>query len=278
MPKKRVRSKTSKGRRTKLALGVLGLLFGLLVISWSIRFAQNFFGSKNYSWERKFNINLLVRSSDISLFSYNPKDNKITIINVPDETFLQVPNGFGLWQLRSIYGLGGDKLLKETLTNFFAIPVDGFVDLSVLKPPQSAAQLVDTLRKNPLSGVNLLTSVQTDLTMWELLQLKQGISSVRFDKIKTLDLLKFNVLDKENLADGTPVFTTDQIKLDSVLSDLRDPAIVSEHKSIAVFNATNHPQLAQKWARLITNLGGNVIIISNAKSVISLAHFWASCG
>lgn len=268
MPRKRVRSKISKGKRTKLALGVLALLFGLLVISWSIRFTQNFFGSKNYSWEGKFNINLLVRSSDISLLSYNSKDNKVTIINVPDETFLQVPNGFGSWQLRSIYGLGGDKLLKETLTNFFAIPIDGFIDLSVLKPPQSAAQLVDTLRKNPISGVNLLASIKTDLTMWELLQLKQGVSSVRFDKIRTLDLLKFNILDKENLADGTPVFTADPIKLDSILSDLQDPAIVSEHKSIAVFNATNHPQLAQKWARLITNLGGNVIITSNAKSTL----------
>jgi len=81
-------------------------------------------------------------------------------------------------------------------------------------------------------------------------------------------------LDKENLADGTPVFTTDQIKLDSVLSDLRDPAIVSEHKSIAVFNATNHPQLAQKWARLITNLGGNVIQISNTSLRQDKTRIW----
>lgn len=262
MPLKRIKSK----KRTKLALIVLGLLFGLLIISWAIHFTQNLFGSKIYSWNREFNINLLVRSPAISLLSYNPKDNKVVIINVPDETFLAVPNGFGSWQLRSVYGLGGDQLLKETLTNFLAVPIDGFLDFSAWRSAKSAAELVEILRQNPISGFNLLTAVKTDLTMWELLQLKWGLSSVRFDKIKTLDLIK--LLDKDYLADGTPIFTSDPVKLDNVLSQLQDPAIVSEHKSIGVFNATDHPQLAQKWARLITNLGGNVIITSNAKSML----------
>ena len=276
---KDVQSKNKKARKVKLALGVLALVVGFLVVSWAIRFTQNLFSpwklqtnqERSYIWNGEFNINLLIRSDHTSILTYNPKEGKVVIINIPDETFLNVPFGFGLWQLRAIYelgesqkGLGGGKLLMETLTNFLAVPIDGFLDLSSLQPRQSAAGVINTLRNNPFSGLNLLSSLKTDLTLWELIKLKLGIGAVRFDKIKELNLLELNVLDKENLPDGTLVFTADSVKLDSVLSDLADPTIMAEHKNIAVLNTTDRTQLAQKAARLITNLGGNVIIMANA--------------
>lgn len=268
---KDVQSKAKIKKRSKLALLVLALVLGLLFLSWSVRFTQNLFSpfklsvqqQKNYVWNGEFNINLLIRTSQISLLSYNPKQERITIINIPNETFLNVPHGFGLWQLRAVYGLGGDKLLMEALTSFFGVPVDGFLDFSLLKPQKTTVELVNILRRNSFSGLNLLSFLKTDLTLWELLRLKLNMGSVRFDKIKELDLAEVGVLDGGNLPDGTQILTTDPVKLDSVLSPLADPVIVSEHKSIAVLNATEHPQLAQKWARLITNLGGNVIIMSN---------------
>lgn len=275
MPKgwKNVQSKAKRSKRTKLALGVLGLLVGFLILSWTIRFTQSLFSpwktpaqERSYFWNGEFSLNLLVRGRrGISILSYNPKQARIVIINIPDETLLEVPHGFGLWQLRAVYGLGGDSLLKDTLTNFLAIPIDGFLDLSSLQPPKSAAEVVNLLKENPFSGANLLSYLKTDLTVMELLRFKLAIAGIRFDKVKQLNLDQLNVLDRENLPDGTPVFTADPVKLDSVLSDLADPALTSEHKSIAVFNATGKPQLALKWARLITNLGGDVIITANAE-------------
>ncbi|MDD5416044.1 MAG: LytR C-terminal domain-containing protein [Candidatus Daviesbacteria bacterium] len=276
---KDVQSRIKQNRRTKLAIFVLALVAGMLILSWVIQFTQRLFSplgavnqQRNYVWNGEFNINLLVRTSHIALFSYNPKEEKITIIKAPDELFLDVPFGFGLWQLRAVYelgqtqkGMGGDRLLKDTLTSFFAVPIDGFLDFSSLQPSKSASEIVEILKKNPFSGLNLLSSLKTDLTIWELLRLKVSLSRVRFDKVKELDLVDLGVLERENLPDGTGVLITDPIKLDSVLSDFVDPAIVSEHKTIAVFNATDKVQLAGKWARLITNLGGNVIIMNNAR-------------
>ncbi|EKD84978.1 MAG: hypothetical protein ACD_38C00119G0004 [uncultured bacterium] len=277
---KDVQSKSKTKKRNKLALAVLGILVGILIIGWLINFTQSLFkpfnnaGSsagnyqKKYSWDGSFNINLVIRTKNISLLSYNPTKGSIIILNIPDETFLELPNGFGKWQLRAIYdfgqtqGLGGDKLLKESLSSFFAVPIDGFLDLSA--SGVTSAEVIETLRKNPLSGYGLLSALKTDLTMWELLKFKMNISAVRFDKIKELNLDKLSVLQKDNLPDGSFVFISDPSILDSVLGDLVDPKIVSEHKTIAVLNATDKPQLAQKWARLITNLGGNVIITGNA--------------
>ncbi|MBI2314547.1 LCP family protein [Candidatus Daviesbacteria bacterium] len=268
---KHVQSKAKMQKKTKLALGVLAVVFGFIIISGTARLIQSLFISqKNYAWNGEFNINLVIKSKNISLFSYNPQDEKITIVNIPDETFLEVPSGFGKWQLRSIYelgqsqkGIGGNKLLADTLTSFFAVPVDGYLDFSTSNQ-FSASEIIDTLRKNPFSGFQLVSSLKTDITMWELIKLKLSIASVRFDKIKVLNLQELDILDKETLPDGSQVFTADPVKLDSVLTDLTDPAVFAEHKSIAVFNAADHPQLAGKWARLVINLGGNVIITSNA--------------
>ena len=112
---------------------------------------------------------------------------------------------------------------------------------------------------------SLLSDLKTNLNLWELLRLDLKLSKVRFDKVTELNLDKLGVLDRGNLPDGTFVFTGDPVKLDSVLSDLADPKIASEHKTIAVLNGTGKGQLAVKWARLIRNLGGNVIITGNTE-------------
>lgn len=256
---KTVQSRKQKLKKTKLAVAVLGLIIVLVVFAQLTRLSKTLFSpwnlisERHLTWDGKFNINLLLKSEEISLVSYNPKENKIAIIKVPDQTFLDVPQGFGKWQLRAVYDLGGFQLLKKTLADFFGLPIDGFVETET-----------DLLDRNLFSIINL-TASKTDLTLWELLRFKISLASVRFDKIKRVDLVELGILDKTALSDGTQVFTADPVRLDSVLSDLVDPAFVSEQKSIAVFNATDHPQLAQKAARMITNLGGHVIIISNAK-------------
>lgn len=276
---KDIQSRHRLKKQTKLALMVLVLVAGLLVASWGSHFTKSLFSpfklsvhsNRSYIWNGKFNINLLIRTNSVSLLSYSPREGRVVIISIPDETFLEVPSGLGLWQLRAVSGLGqaqkgmeGNKLLVDTLASFFAVPIDGFLDLSGLKSQKTAAEVVDTLRKNPFSGFSLLAPLKTNLTPWELVKLKVGMLSVRFDKVKQLDLVKLNVLDKATLPDGTPILTADPVKLDSVLDDLADPAIIAEHKTIAVLNATDRPQLALKWARMITNLGGNVIITANA--------------
>ena len=263
MPWKDVQSKIKIRKRSKLAFLVLLLLGFLLILSLTVQFTKNLFSPwqtnsfKNYAWSGQFNINLVIRTLGVSLLSYNPKQGKVTLINIPDETYLEVPRGFGRWQLRAIYGLGGGKMLKETLSSFFGLPVDGFLD--------SSAALEDLIGQNPFSGLKSLASLKTDLTLWELINLRFKLLSVRFDKVVKINLNSQNILEREILPDGTEVFAADPIRLDSILADLADPIIVSEHKTIAVLNATDHPQLAQLWARLISNLGGNVIITGNAK-------------
>lgn len=261
-------------KRNKLALIALSFIIGIILLSWFVNFTKTLFSPlkstdlKSYRWNGEFNINLVLRNPQIWVLSYNPKEAKITIINIPDEVFLELPGGFGSWQIRAVYNLGQESLLKRTTSSLLGIPIDGILDFGSGGDKKTAEATISLLRENPFSGFKLLSSLKTDLTIWELINLKRGINSVRFDKIKIMDLDALNVLDESTLPDGTKIYSLDPVKLDSIMSDFIDPTILREHKSIAVFNAADKPGLAQKWARVITNLGGNVIITSNAKKIV----------
>lgn len=279
------RTKTRK--RVRLALVVLGLVAGLIISAQFINLVRIFMSpwqttsiSKSYFWDSNFNINLVVKGRLISVVSLRPSSKIVTILPLPDETYLEVPGEFGRWRLSSIYDLGqstkfgGGKLLKNSISTFLGIPIDGFLLFTDSFEQKEILELVEIMRGNPLGSWSMLPHLQTDLTLWELVRLKWHISAVRFDKVETLDLLQLEVLDKEKLADGTAVYTFDPIKLDSVFTELSDPKVSSEHLSVAVFNATNHPGLAQKAARVITNIGGNVIITSNSDKKYDKTYLW----
>ncbi len=247
-------------KKTKLALLVLGFLLSFFLLSGLIR-AAKLIHSSNYTWNGEFNLTLVFRKP-LSISSYNPKEKKVTILTIPDATLIDVPFGFGLWQARSIYNLGGDKLLKTSLSKFFGIHIDAL----------ASEDLVDLFRRNLFSGISSLPYLDSDLTPLELVRLKISLIGVRFDKVKRIDLMDLMVLEKQKLLDGTEVFVADPIRLDSILSDFVDFEIKKEHLSVAVFNATDKPLLAKDAKRLIENLGGNVIVTQNAPRILEKSY------
>lgn len=283
---KYIQSKRQIAKKTKWALIALSLILGLLIFAQGVKLTKSLFSpwqsrlTRNYLWSGDFNINVIVRAKQISLVSFSPQDQKITIIDIPNETYLPAAKGFGSWMISSIYDLGesqvvgGANLLKETLANQFGLPIDGFLNFQGQYGQTQTRILVEEMRENPFSLITMLPDLKTDLTPVELIRLKIGLSKVRFDKVDRIDLGDSGIALKEKLPDGTDILSVDTVKLDVLLSEIVDPVIRSEHKTIAIFNSTNHPLLAQKAARLISNIGGDVIIISNGeksyqKTVIS---------
>lgn len=282
---KDVQAKRQSTQKTKLALIILAIVFGLLVLSQAVKFTQMLFSpwketsvKRTYFWKGDSNINILIKARGIALLIFSPKDEKITIIDIPKTTYLEISHGFGKWQLGSVYDLGqsqsygGNKLLTDSLVNLFGLPIDGFLNFSGKYSSRTPNIIVSDIKNNPFFAVNMLPYLKTDLTPLELMKLKSALSSVRFDKIKQKDLENTDLLAEEKLADGTDVLIPDTFKIDSMLESLVDPEIYSEHKDIAIFNSTDHPQLAQKAARIITNLGANVIITSNGQNKYKVTY------
>lgn len=255
MPKK-----SASKKNLKLGLAVLGLVLAFIILGQFINFYKtltspiNSFSEKKYSWTNKFNINIVIQSDETALLNFNPQEEKISLMSIPKEAYLDVSGGYGQWMLGSIFELGessekglGQTLIKNSLFSLLGIPIDGFIKLPEGEE-MDIKSFLELLRQNPISGIQLFFKATSDMTPLELINLKFGLMKVRFDKINYIDLSSK---------------TFDPVKLDSILTDFEDPKIRNENLSIAVFNATNYPQLAQKAKRIITNLGGNVIIISN---------------
>lgn len=268
-------------KRTKLGLVILGIIIAIILVGNLVKLVQTFFspwnisntGTKNYIWNGEFNLNLIAKKkSSIFVISYKPRDEKLIVFEIPPNLIVDVPFGFGSWQIRSVYELGetnkkgdGVNLLKKSTATLLGVPMDGFLDLDQLDHVSNTDGLIEYLGQNFIFSLPSLAKIKTDLTLWELIRFKTGASTVRFDKMEKLNLE--DVLDKGRLNDGSEIYKADPIKIDSLNSYFEEPIIKSELLSIAIFNATNSVGLAQRAARMVSNIGGNVIITSNTKEV-----------
>ncbi len=276
------RAKTKE--KTRLALVVITLILLILFVGNILRIAHSLFKpltdshiQRQYLWDGSFRINLVVRSSSISVLSFDPTVQQVKIVRVPMETYVNTPGDFGSWQLRAIYDLGGSKLLKDSLANFFTIPIDGYLELGGSWQDKTAMQMVESFRQNPLVLTSVLVDTKTDLTPLELLRLFSSLRSVRFDKINEIDLGSQNLLEQSTLPDGTTGLIVDPIKIDGFSSNnFIDSQIVKEQATIAVLNGTDQPGLAQKVAQIISHLGGNVIIANNAQTKVKKSFVYSS--
>lgn len=269
-------------KRVALGVGVLVILLLLVGLSKIIGFIGGLnkpyspdtkYGTKQYYWDGTSTINLIIKSDKLALVSFNPVDKTATILKISDETYLNVPYGFGQWPARSIYDLGqsenppiGAKLLKTTISQAFGAPVDGYLILPKEDFSLSSEKTIEKLRQNPLSYFSILKGGKTDLSFMELWGFVWGIRGVRFDKVKAIDLAQSNITSWMLLADGSRVLDLDQPRLDQLIqSQMEDSRMGSEALSVGIFNSTSHPGLAERAARLVTNMGGRVVLTSNTQ-------------
>jgi len=269
-------SRTKLNNKVKLGFIILTFLALILISGWVIRIFNTVFinswklsSDHTKSLNFKFNTNFILSSDSISLVSFNTKEKKVTQIRIPPETYLQAGQ-FGRWQIRSLYSLGestqigfGPLLMSGSISTLFGVPIDGFIHWNDESSKKDPDQILFEMRQKIFGCLGLFAHIETNFTPWELNRLCWEISGVRFDKVVSIDLSDFNLLDQAKLADGSGIFTIDPIKLDSVIDQFVDPTLRGDNISVAIFNATQYPSLAQHARRMITNLGGNVIFIGN---------------
>jgi len=268
-----VHQRTKSEKRTKLAIFVLALVVSVLLVGNLIKFTQNLFQPisqtpKQYSWSGDGRINLVIKSQTVSVLSFDPHQKEVTIVDIPGQVYTEVPGGYGSWQVRAIFDLGqsenppkGPRLLSASMNQLMGLPIDGYIK----SKDKTTDQIVDDFR-SPMGVKDLLGNIQTDLSPIELIRLGVGLSSVRFDKVSNLNLMDQSVFSSEEIG-GQQSLVADPLRLDSIIvKNFADSQIKSEQSTIAVFNATNKPGLAAQVARVISNMGGNVIIQSSLET------------
>lgn len=273
-------------KRIRWALLALGLLLILIALGKLISFVGSLNDpynpdgkviSKGYTWDGKSTINVIVKSDKLHLLSFSPENQSLTILQIPDETYLNLPYEYGKWPARSIYELGqaekepaGADLLKSSAQFAFGVPVDGYVILQGKMAEKPLSEVIDNLRTNLLGGLSLVGNSKTDLNLGEYLSLLWSIKKVRFDKINKIDLSQSQITKWLLLPDGSRVLDIDQYKLDQFMQkNFEDGKLAGEGLTVAIFNSTDYPGLAEKASRIVINMGGRVILINNFQTQLT---------
>lgn len=203
----------------------------------------------------------------LSVISLNPTSVRFTVINLPLEHRVYLPSQ-GKLPLRAIYGVGnlldpkqGIGLAAKNVSYLLGISIDGYLlvgseGLEQLRQFFTGAEnLKDCLS---IKNITLLPRVvalghkylRTNLSLGELGRIIYFVWGVRPDKIKTLGL------DLE--------VSADRDALDELIGPLvEDTALTEEQLKIQILNATLRPGLAAFAARLVRNMGGEVIRTGN---------------
>lgn len=282
-PPKRLSPSTRTSSNIRLALIVIFFIFFLLLVGQLFSFLSslsrpitpNLLSQRFPPLNNKYSYNIAIKAKDVGVVNVDPVNHQLTLLSLPDNTYVEVPKGYGWWELNKVYQLGqeqhppiGADLLHLSLQNLMALPLDRLIIVSTKNQDKTVAELLEKWRSNPLFAWFGLHSVTTNLTPAEKWQFLFSLNSTRQDKFRILDLYQTNITDSRLLPDSSRVLGVNEINLDLFIRDqLIDQSIYHEGYSIAIYNATAHPGLAGDLARIVTNLGGNVIITSNTEKL-----------
>lgn len=233
MPKKSVQ------KSVKLALLVLVGVTVLILVGQVVRLINNLhepvtsgMPQRQIHWEGDYTLNLVLYTNSLAILSFDPDQDKVTLVNIPESLIA-----------KSYLDVSG---LKDSLTSYLGVPIDGYIQITTNFSKNEPFEIIQKLKQNPINWFLNLKAVKSDLTPKELLSLALTLTKVRIDKLSEVSL-------------GADADST-------VYKYLSDNRLKNDQATIAVFNGTDTPGLAQKAARIISNLGGNVIIISSVKS------------
>lgn len=274
-----------KNSKIKLAFLALAALIGLIILSRAVvsvaslnkPITPSLSSEKKYTWNGESVINVVFSSkvpgegTDISVVSYHPNEEKAVVLHIAEQTYLELPKGFGSWPVGSVYRLGeedsktGASLLKMSLSKLIGLPIDAVV-LFNSQDYKTPEELIASFKKNPLAPFFDTKNIKSDLTTLEAVKLFKQLSSIREDKLISLNLEHSSITESKLLPDSTRVLGVDTIRLDLfVRESMSDENILAEGVPVAVFNGTGYPGLTFEVVRSITNMGGNVIMVNNTE-------------
>lgn len=265
-------------KRNILFLILIFLIFGV--------FAGIFSVLKVRRWDGVHHFNIVLATSPILVFSFDPNLHQATILSIPSNAFLEVPYGYGNYPAGSIYRLGaldiqrgGGNLLGKSIENTFGIVIDAYLapkskkleDLPLLDKAQIQKIKNDyfSFHGAILSLAQMMTysrGMDTNLSMIDKFNLWNAIRTLRIDNISLLDVDGSMVVSDQKLPDGAVVKIIDKELFDAFIKDkFQDNLVRLENISVEIINASGEDGVAYQFGRTLKNLGANVLVKTTAE-------------
>jgi hypothetical protein len=237
---------------------MLATIIGALVVILGIRHSE---------WDGKSRFTTVTTDPAV-LISYNPKDNQLTTIPLAGVK-VKLIGGYGEYATDKIYafdrqeGRGGFVFVKS-LENFLGVPIMSYISIgNSLNEQENVGGTLPLLVK---MATGKLTS---GMGWWDKLRWVWLVGGITPSDTKRVDLANLGVVRAETEADGHVSLTLDQGRWDRwVQGNLFENIIEGEHISVAVVNATDHTGLGNQTARVIENVGADVVRVRSESGAI----------
>lgn len=198
------------------------------------------------------------QDSDVHVVVYDTEIEKITTIEIPGDTLVDVPRSLGSMRIKNVWQLGENEgiegsLLAETVTKNFRIPVVVWADEGA----------------NAFSAGNYVSVIgaafvpyKTNMNFADRFHLALFSIGVKDFKKETIDISKSAYLKEEQLPDGNVgyVVTGKVPKSISILAS--DNAFAKEGVRVAIYDGTNVPGYAEEVGMIIEAMGGKVVSVN----------------
>jgi hypothetical protein len=248
--------------KTWLSIFLLLALAGFSIKVW--------LGYRHRVWDGESRLNIVIASKKTYLLSLDPVASEIFLIEIPSQTQVEVAFGRGFYPLDSVYKLSQlekeeGRLLAVTLENNFAVPVKAWAYLPNGLNSQEPKAFLNQIIYSALKG-----RAKANLTFWDFFQLLLANHRIPIYQASFYELSQLNLLTETELPDKTQALTIDKDRLDSFSqSHFPEKKIRLENLAIEVINSTPLPGLAERGARLLTNIGFEVVGTSNQEEEVS---------
>ncbi len=211
-------------------------------------------------------LTILLVGEPMVIWSFRQGDEAATALALPTETTIDAVYGYGsyslsaLWKLGSIEKLGGD-LLRLSVSEAVGLPISWYIgpkigDIPTFGNPREAVDRYLTSR----SLLHFLwRNYETNLSSRAFLTAQKASGS----ELRSLAIAA--VIPPESEGDReTFQLRVDREAIDGVIGhEFEDPDVRAEGLSVAVYNTTSIPGLAERAARTLSHLGAVVVTVGN---------------
>lgn len=226
-------------------------------------------------------VNVVIDGDPVIVASWQREKDQLVIVTIPASFAAQALHGLGtypirsLWQLGTIQGVSG-LVLSQSTEELLALPIPWYIGEIPASTTTNAAGRLEKVFSIQTLGAIVTGRIKTNIPIVKFIGLLWRRSFARGDRTVEIPL-GASVATGQPQPDGTILSLVSTEAVDENLGDtFEEQAIRREKLTVAVYNTTATSGLAERAARIIDRIGGNVVRIGNEERTIQRCQIRAN--
>lgn len=240
-------------------------LFGAVFLLLFFFFFRGFFIQKTLPSR----VGIVIVGSPYRVVVWDRPRGAFTSILVPDDAVIDIVHGYGRLPVRSLLRLDvmekqHGRIIRETMSDAVGFPIDyHLVCEDCTETGEERLMLRRIFSIGKIIPI-LFSQAETNIGWYMYAMLSRSVSIVSNQSVFSFSADAPGVLTQEQDPDGSVVRYFNGPAFDVRLGTrLEDSDIGLERKTVAFFNASDIPGLAQKAVRLVEKSGVHVVFVGN---------------